>query len=246
METKSLKLTFCAGILLSLSTGAAATSFLFDDGTNQGWTVEIFDIAGATTTSVFSGPAGWSDINNYPNAPRTDAVGDSRGAANAAGGAVAAGADFRLVQFKSPDLSADPMWQNLSSYSGQVLASFTNASDDYFSNTVLEITDTTGGGSSARFFANENPAGSLPVDSWNQELLSGIDTTFAGLGITSYLTKHVSFNIWHSGILDVETVFSLDNVVPVAATDGRVPAPATIWLIVLGLVGTFLRTRKLD
>jgi len=137
MRRNSILYVASSVFMASLALPAAATVFDFDDGTSQGWTVELLNPGG--------GPfgAGWSDINNYPSAPRTDPADGSNGSAFTAGGAWDGTDGFRIVQFISPDLTGDTMWQNLESFSGQLLPSFQSITPGaYFANALLVIDDT--------------------------------------------------------------------------------------------------------
>jgi hypothetical protein len=155
------------------------------------------------------------------------------------------------VQFISPDLTGDTMWQNLESFSGQLLPSFQSITPGaYFANALLVIDDTTGGGSVERTFANGTADG-IGTDMWNLESFTGIDTLLAGTGVSSYTTNQVVFQIFSNSELDSETFYALDDVTPTAASTGPggsdtvpVPEPGSIALISLGLAGLLCARRR--
>ena len=221
-------------ILLAPQVTHARTVFDFNDGTPQGWEVSAFDTAG----NVFFGPtpAGFNDSVNYDGSPYsiTDPADDNGAAFAFSSNFVRPDGEFSVLEFRSPDLSGDPDWQNLESVTGFVGQSF--FSDfDYSAGVLVTVNDTTGGGSTERTFTTR----ATPMDdfSWNERSISSLDTVFTGAGIEDYETRQVAFRIfWDNGI-DSELTFALDNVSATSATPppNVVPLPGSLTLLGLGL-----------
>jgi len=137
-------------VLTGAATGAAAGGFDFNNGTLQGWIYE------GPTDEVRHGPfasnfsVGWADAVNYPAATLSETMGNNLGSymiSNTGGhGITNPEGQLWIIQLKSPDFSADPVWQNAGGFSIKLLNAMdligtADAHLDLYVNLILEIYD---------------------------------------------------------------------------------------------------------
>ena len=196
--------------------------FDFNDGTNQGWTLQgAYDENGNGALSsnfIF----GWKDYVNYPNPPGGDPSGDNNGSVQlftmAGHGINNPGATWWIMQFHSPDLSSSITWQTAKGYSVQIaecMAVMTSLSANLYVK-VYDIDQ-----DKDRYFYS-GTAQELQHDIYGDDIANWNHLTFDWSEIsafpTNYVVKEVFVNIWGkmSGYFEGGVYF--DEVMPLLGT----------------------------
>jgi Right handed beta helix region len=196
--------------------------FDFNDGTNQGWTLQgAYDENGNGTLSsnfIF----GWKDYVNYPNPPGGDPSGDNNGSVQlftmAGHGINNPGATWWIMQFHSPDLSSSITWQTAKGYSVQIaecMAVMTSLSANLYVK-VYDIDQ-----DKDRYFYS-GTAQELQHDIYGDDIANWNHLIFDWSEIsafpTNYVVKEVFVNIWGKMSGYFEGGVYLDEVMPILGT----------------------------
>ena len=104
-------------------------AFDFDDGSDQGWTMEGI-YAYETYPTIYTNPftIEWDDATQYPGTAGSDPVGDNMGSLSVYAsnfilpGNFYAGASYWLVDVVSPVVSSDLQWQNITGVTANIHA----------------------------------------------------------------------------------------------------------------------------
>ena len=184
-----------------------AAPFVFDGGTNQGWTSELtaFDSdTGAILTLQSQSGATWWDVTNYPGFNGSDPSGDLKGSiVRPVGGDLGevSAYEFVVVTYLSPNLSGMADWQGIDAFSGRIHAAgaANPLAGPSYAQAIYEVFDHDEG--RTRRFAKgvaTAPANALTPDVWNKRQFDGVLTTLASASpaVTNYTTTHVGFNVW--------------------------------------------------
>jgi hypothetical protein len=119
-------------------------TFNFDDGTSQGWSLSgaYNDVGQGPHANNFT--FGWKDQVDYPDAPGKDPAGDSHGSiqmttANSHG-ISDPGRTWFIMQFHSPDLTSNSVWQAAKGYTLE-LAECMAVSATMYQNLYVKVYD---------------------------------------------------------------------------------------------------------
>jgi len=184
--------------LAATSWMAAGAGYTFNSGDSEGWTYRL--VNATTGDEIRTGSASWSDINNYPNV-FTDTVGDGKGAAQGVVWASdysteASPGDYLVLQFISPDLTSSSAWKVASSFSAQLLPSFSAASwtPDIYANLGVIINDLETG--TERSFVSGS-ATSLASGTWTAREFD-LTTAFASASppVIAHEVVQITVNFW--------------------------------------------------
>ncbi len=139
----------------------------------------------------------WNDENNYPNAPFSDPIGNSRGSINISSSfltywfdRVDFRVDYVVACFNSPDLSAIDAWQDMDGFSCQILNSGSNST---YTRLYVVLEDQDGNERqfyNSREFSN-NPGG------WKRHTIANLSDLVdaADPPITRYTVKNVKVEV---------------------------------------------------
>ena len=196
--------------------GWVGGKFDFNDGTDQGWTLEgAYDESGnGPFSSYFS--FDWWDQINHPNTPFTDPLGDNKGSVMlftpSGHGINNPGATWWIMQFHSPDLSASSTWQAANGYTVEI-ADAMSTGGTLYSNLYVVVYDIDE--SRDRYFYNgtAQPLQHYSVADWNHLTF---DWSGASGFPTNYIIKEVFVNIWGKMTDGVDGGVFLDEVIPIS------------------------------
>ena len=182
-----------------------ASAFGFDDGTVQGWTLKgAYDPAGYGIALPSNFTNGWSDFNDSSNPPGSDPTGDNRGAMQLytpGGHGIDNPAGFWwIMEFHSPDLSADIQWQNAAGYSVRIAESMGTGAATLYANLYVKVYDLDL--ARDRYFFN-GTAVPLTHNQWSYHQHNW--SSVAGFP-TNYIIREIYISIWglmaDGGLLD--------------------------------------------
>jgi PKD repeat protein len=188
-------------------------AFEFNNGTTQGWTLNgPVNANELPIESPFTGLQ-WSDNTNYPNAISSDPVGDANGsiffATPGSAISISDSTAWWIMRFYSPDLSADPDWQNAEGYSIELAETMSIELQYLYCNLYVNVYDNDQ--KRVRHFYS-GTAQQINPGSWNGFSFNWSEiSTFP----TNYTLQSIQVNVWgQTGIFYNGSVF-LDNVVAI-------------------------------
>ncbi len=204
-------------------------TFDFNDGTDQGWTLQgAYDENGSgpfSSSFVF----GWKDPVNYPNPPGGDPMGDNNGSIQmftlGGHGITNPGAIYWIMQFHSPDLTASSTWQSATGYTVEI-AECMGTMTTMYTNLYVKVYDNDQAKDRYFYSGTAQPLqhdvyGDGSAD-WNQ---MSFDWSGASGFPTNYIVKEVFVNIWGRMNGAFEGGVYLDEVVPTTGQPPQTPAP---------------------
>ncbi|MEJ2629509.1 MAG: hypothetical protein P8078_13275, partial [bacterium] len=206
-------------------------TFDFNDGTDQGWTMQgAFDEDGDgpfSSNFVFD----WEDQVNYSNVPFSDPTGDNKGSleiyTSSGHGVSNAGATWWAMQYHSPDLSSNSTWQSVDGYTVEI-ADGMSTNGTLYCNLYVKVYDLDQ--AKDRYFYNGQIQAltHYSSQSWNHfEFDWSAISTFPD----NYFIKEIFVNLWGKMSKGANGGVYLDNVSPIPGTQNQAPtAPSNLTL----------------
>ncbi|HEX9934936.1 MAG TPA: hypothetical protein VGB38_07030, partial [bacterium] len=184
-----------------LSGTTTNVQFAFNDGTDQGWTLQGAYNENGTGPLGSNFTFGWKDAVNYPNASGKDPTGDQKGAiaftTPSGHGVNSSGATFWIMRFYSPDLSSSSVWQSAKGYTAELDECLAGANTTVSANLFVLVYDKTQ--AKDRYFYNGDAA-LMQHDVYDDATAKWNHLTFDWSQVSnfpsSYTIKRIFINVW--------------------------------------------------
>jgi hypothetical protein len=175
-------------IVLIFSTQIMAQKFDFNNGTNQGWTMQgAYDESGnGPYSSNFT--IGWTKLVNYPAPDPSSNKGSLLFYTSGGHGVTGSSGNYWIMQLISPDLSTDTSWQSATGFSVRITENMTVGSSLY-ANLIVTVYDNAQG--KYRSFYNDQLLNQkLTYSSWFNANAVWNHLTFDWSNISTFPTNY--------------------------------------------------------